>query len=329
MHTSIHVAPILALTVLTTACGLDALVLVAEGSFTRTLTVVGPVDLTISTGSGSIEVRTGSTGQVQILGRIRAHGVHWDGLSAEEQVRRLEADPPIRQSGSDVRLGPIEDRLLKEGVSVSYEVTVPPNTSVRTKSGSGRQRIDGVRGEVDASAGSGGIFIERVAGPVRASAGSGAIELIDTGGGFDVSTGSGSIRADGVAGPVRARAGSGRVQVAIESAEGDVDISTGSGSIAVSGVRGGVRLRAGSGRIVVDGQPIREWNVKASSGSVEMKLPPNAAFELDANTGSGSINSAHPIELQGTLSRRHVQGRVRGGGPRIEASTGSGSIRID
>jgi DUF4097 and DUF4098 domain-containing protein YvlB len=146
---------------------------------------------------------------------------------------------------------------------------------------------------------------------------------------LDVSTGSGSIRADGVAGSIRARAGSGRVQVAIESAEGDVDVSTGSGSIAVSGVRGGVRLRAGSGRIVVDGEPIRDWNVRASSGSVEMRLPPNAAFQLDANTGSGSIDSVHPIELQGTLSRRRVQGKVRGGGPRIEASTGSGSIRID
>jgi hypothetical protein len=329
MLNSIRVAPALAFAVLTTACGLDALTLVAEGSFTRTLAVTGPVDLTISTGSGSIDVRTGSTDQVHILGRIRAHGARWNGLSADEQVRRLEADPPIRQSGGAVRLGLIEDRLLGQGVSISYEVTVPPNTSVRTRSGSGRQRIGGVRNDVDASAGSGRIFIEHVAGPVRASAGSGAIELIDTEGGLDVSTGSGAIRADGVDGPIRARAGSGRVQVAIESAEGDVDISTGSGSIAVSGVRGGVRLRAGSGRIVVDGEPIRDWNVKASSGSVEMRLPPNAAFDLDASTGSGSINSAHPIQLQGTLSRRRVQGRVRGGGPRIDASTGSGSIRID
>ena len=329
MLKSIHAAPVLAFAVLTSGCGLDALTLVAEGSFTRTLSVAGPVELTVSTGSGSIEVRTGSTDEVHILGRIRAHGVGWNGLSADELVRRIEADPPIRQSGRAVRLGPLEDRLLRQGVSISYEVTVPPNTSVRTNSGSGGQRIDGVRSEVDASAGSGRIVIGHVAGPVRASAGSGAIELIDTAGGLDVSTGSGSIRADGVEGSVRARAGSGRVQLAIESTAGDVDVSTGSGSIAVSGVRGGVRLRAGSGRIVVDGAPIRDWNVRANSGSVEMRLPANAAFELDASTGSGSIDSAHPIELQGTLSRRRVQGTVRGGGPRIEASTGSGSIRID
>ena len=78
-------APVLAFAVLTTACGLDALTLVAaEGSFTRTLSVTGPVDLTISTGSGSIDVRTGSTDQVRILGRIRAHGVRLNGLSAAE-----------------------------------------------------------------------------------------------------------------------------------------------------------------------------------------------------------------------------------------------------
>jgi hypothetical protein len=324
----IRLAPALALAVFSTACVLDAFPL-AEGSFTRTISVSsadGPVELSVNTGSGSIDVRTGAADQVQIVGRIRAHG-RWDGLSADDQVRRVEANPPIRQSGHSVRLGPIEDFMLRQGVSISYEVTVPPNTVVRTNSGSGRQRIDGVRREVDASAGSGRIVIERVAGRVRASAGSGGIELVDTAGGLDVATGSGSIRAEGVAGPVRARAGSGRVQVAIESGEGDVDVYTGSGSIAVSGVRGGVHLRAGSGRIVVDGEPIREWNVRASSGSVEMRLPRNAAFELDANTGSGSINSAHPIQLEGSLSRHRVQGKVRGGGPRIEASTGS--IRIE
>ena len=74
MPKSIHAAPVLAFAVLTSGCGLDALTLVAEGSFTRTLSVAGPVELTVSTGSGSIEVRTGSTDEVRILGRIRAHG---------------------------------------------------------------------------------------------------------------------------------------------------------------------------------------------------------------------------------------------------------------
>ena len=43
-----------------------------------------------------------------------------------------------------------------------------------------------------------------------------------------------------------------------------------------------------------------------------------------------SIDSAHPVtmEVTGRIDKRHIQGKVRGGGPLIEASCSSGSIRI-
>src|SRR5262245_19827881 len=67
-----------------------------EGSFERTLNVSGVVDLDVSTGSGSIEVRPGSSGRVEIRGRIRAGGDWWrSDRNAEEAVRQLESNPPI------------------------------------------------------------------------------------------------------------------------------------------------------------------------------------------------------------------------------------------
>jgi hypothetical protein len=58
-------------------------------------------------------------------------------------------------------------------------------------------------------------------------------------------------------------------------------------------------------------------------------VPPTAAFDVDLRTSSGSITTSHPIQATGSLSKRHVQGRVRGGGRRLEASASSGSIRLD
>jgi DUF4097 and DUF4098 domain-containing protein YvlB len=55
----------------------------------------------------------------------------------------------------------------------------------------------------------------------------------------------------------------------------------------------------------------------------------DAAFELDAETSSGSINSAHPVTVVGTLSKRRMRGTVRGGGFRLAVSTSSGSIRVE
>src|SRR2546422_3882519 len=43
----------------------------AEGSFQRTLHVTGPVNLDVSTGSGSIQIRTGGSNQVQVNGHIK------------------------------------------------------------------------------------------------------------------------------------------------------------------------------------------------------------------------------------------------------------------
>ncbi len=79
----------------------------AEGSFQRALQVTGPVHLDLTTGSGSVEVRTGNSSQVQVTGHIRAS--EWFGTNVEEKIKRLETNPPIQQSGNDIRIGHIDD----------------------------------------------------------------------------------------------------------------------------------------------------------------------------------------------------------------------------
>ncbi len=44
----------------------------ARGSFERTLTVDGPVDLSVRSGSGGIQIRTGSGDRVQVIGKVSA-----------------------------------------------------------------------------------------------------------------------------------------------------------------------------------------------------------------------------------------------------------------
>jgi DUF4097 and DUF4098 domain-containing protein YvlB len=221
----------------------------------------------------------------------------------------------------------MKELVLRQNISISYELTVPPETRVRSQSGSGDQSIDDLLGPLDAQTGSGSIRAGRIGGPVTASTGSGRIEL---GGsrGLDARAGSGSIHAEGVGGPVKARTGSGSVEI-VQTAPGDVEVSTGSGHVTVAGVQGAVRLQAGSGNITVEGQPTGEWTIHTGSGGVTVRVPTNAAFDLDAETGSGSIETARPIQVLGRLSRRRLLGKVGGGGARLALSTSSGSIRID
>jgi DUF4097 and DUF4098 domain-containing protein YvlB len=297
----------------------------AEGSFQRALQVSGPVHLELTTGSGNVEVRTGNSSQVEVTGHIRAS--EWFGANVEEKIKRLEANPPIQQSGNDIRIGHIDDPELRHNISISYQVVVPAETDLRMQSGSGDQRVEGIRGPLEVSSGSGGLKISSISDRVRAETGSGDIDINRVKGNVHAKTGSGSIDASDIAGAFEANSGSGRITLR-QTAPGSVRVDTGSGGMELHGVEGSLEAKAGSGTIQAEGSPTGAWTVHTGSGEVNLKLPSNAAFDLDAHTSSGSISIDQPHTVQGSIGRKEVRGRVGGGGVPVEVETGSGDIQI-
>lgn len=295
-----------------------------EGSFQRSLKVSGPVDIDITTGSGSITVRTGGSDTVEVTGRIRA--TDWSD-NAEDKVRRLEANPPIQQSGNSIHIGHIEEAELRRNVSISYELTVPAQTELKAHSGSGNQNVEGIRGPLEVNAGSGSVKISNIGGTVRADTGSGSIDIDHAKGNVRAHAGSGSIRATDIGGGFEGNTGSGRITLS-QSAPGAVRAETGSGGMELRGVRGSLEARAGSGDIRAEGEPTGGWIVHTGSGGVHLRLPNDAAFDLNARTSSGSISLEHPVTVQGTIGRKQIRGKVRGGGVQVEVETGSGNIEI-
>ncbi len=297
----------------------------SEGSFQRTLQVTGPVHMDLTTGSGNVEVRTGNSSQVRVTGHIRA--TEWFGGNAEEKIKRLEANPPIQQSGNDIRIGHIDDPELRHNISISYEVSVPAETELRVESGSGNQTVEGIRGPLEVSAGSGGLKISGIGDRVHAETGSGDIEIDRVKGNVHAKTGSGSIRADEIAGGFEADTGSGHIRLQ-QTAPGSVRVDTGSGGMELRGVRGSLDAKAGSGTIEAEGSPTGAWNLHTGSGTVQLKIPSNAAFDLAAHTSSGSISVDQPHTVQGSVGRKEIRGRVGGGGVPVDVETGSGDIQI-
>lgn len=298
----------------------------AEGSFDRTLSVSGRVDLEVTTGSGDLRVRTGSAAAVRISALIKARS---DGAaSGDEKVRYLMANPPIEQAGNVVRIGRIEDRRYSNNVSISYEIVVPADTRLTGRTGSGDLSAEGLSGPAEVSSGSGDITLSGIGGGAKARTGSGNITLSSINGSVAANTGSGDIRGSGIAGGLDAATGSGSVRAQL-AAPGDVEVSTGSGTVEVSGVRGSVSVRAGSGDITVAGEPVGSWKAHSSSGDIAVRLQSNAAFTLDSRTSSGKVTVNHPLTIQGTVSAKEMHGNVRGGGPLLELRTGSGNILVE
>jgi DUF4097 and DUF4098 domain-containing protein YvlB len=313
------------LAICTVALLTATLAFAAEGEFHRTLKVSGTVNLQIETGSGSIHVHNGGSSEVMITGHIRTNG--WS-ESSGDKIKRLEENPPIQQSGNDIRIGHIDDPELKHGISISYDVVVPSTTNLHSSTGSGSQEIFGIAGSVDASTGSGSVQVSNIGAGVRAQSGSGNIDITEAKGAVYAHAGSGSIHATGVGGGFDGQTGSGNL-VFEQSSQGSVRAETGSGGLELRNVRGSLQAHAGSGNIRAEGDPTGSWTVRTGSGTVNLRFPQNASFELDARTGSGSINMNHTVTVQGSLNRREVHGKVGGGGVPVQVETGSGSIAID
>lgn len=297
----------------------------SDGSFKRTLQVTGPVNLDLTTGSGSVSIRPGSSSQVEVTGHIKA--TNWLGGDASERVKRIEANPPIQQSGNDIRIGHISDTELLHNISISYDLVVPAETQLHSHTGSGSQSVEGIRRRIEIESGSGSLKISDIGDTVRAETGSGEIAIDRVKGNVRTKAGSGSIRATDVAGGFEGHTGSGRITLE-QTASGSVHANTGSGGMELRGVRGSLEAEAGSGTITAEGNPTGAWSVHTGSGNVRLRLAPEAAFDLDAHTSSGSISVNQPVTVQGSMGRKELRGKVRGGGVPVAVETGSGNIDI-
>jgi len=280
-----------------------------QGTFDRTFQVSGPVDLEVATRSGDIIVRSGPAGSVSIHGKIFV-GDHWLFGNRHTDVSDIEQHPPVRQEGNSIHV----DYVNAHDISVDYEIVVPEDTTIRTRSGSGDQMIEGTRGNADLQSGSGDMKLSRITGEIR------------------LQTGSGDVRAREITGAVRGGAGSGDIEVE-EMGAGDVELRTGSGNITARGIQGAFRAEAGSGDITGEGAQTGAWEIRTGSGNVRVRLPANAAFDANLSTSSGNVDVGPAITMtvQGRVQESHKQivGKVRGGGLLLTVHTGSGDIQIE
>jgi hypothetical protein len=281
---------VLATTVATFALA-AATAFAADGNFDRTLNVNGSPNVSVSTGSGYIHLNPGSGNQVHIVAHLRSsHGWMSGGNDVDSRIQQIVNNPPIVQNGNDITIGERHNNDLYRNISIDYDITLPKASAINAATGSGDVQIQDVGATIKAQSGSGSVRARGIQGAATLGTGSGDIELEQTG-------------------------------------PGDVKAETGSGTIHLNGLSGALKASTGSGDIEAAGQPTADWKLSTGSGSVRLVVG-NAHFNLDADTGSGSINVSQPITMQGSLNRHHVSGVVNGGGPTIRVGTGSGDIQI-
>jgi len=261
-----------------------------DGSFDKSLTVSGAVDLDVKTDSGGITVRQGSAGTVRIHAILKAEHGWFSSGDAEGRIRELETHPPVEQNGDRVRVGYVRDSELLKGISMRFEIETPAGTQLRAHADSGGIRVEGLQGPVDCKTDSGGIDIDDISSTVHAAADSGGIHVRNVKGSLFAHVDSGGIEASGIGGSIEAETESGAVRLSQTSPA-----------------------------------PI---HAKAESGGVTVTLAHGAGYDISAATDSGHI-SAPEMTVRSAFSAHHIEGKVGGGGPMVKIQVESGSVTIN
>jgi DUF4097 and DUF4098 domain-containing protein YvlB len=293
-------------------------------TFERNFTVSGPVRLELSNGSGNVEIKGSSDGKVHVRGKVTPGGWSIFGGS-EKSVQEVASNPPLEQHDNTIRIGKSSSWI--KNVSIDYQVEVPHDTEIDSSVASGGITIDNVRGPVKAGSASGYVHVYSVERDTQISAASGSIDVSNIGGVLHVSSASGEIVLTDVKGELKVNAASGSIRI---SKPGDrVEASSASGSIEINGATNDVKIHAISGSINVSGDPSghRFWELKTVSGSVELRVPPNASFLLSAEATSGDIRTSLPVVLE-EQNKHSLRAHVGDSAGRIEVHTVSGGINV-
>jgi hypothetical protein len=113
--------------------------------------------------------------------------------------------------------------------------------------------------------------------------------------------------------------------------KGRINAETTNGGIKAHEVSGSIDASTTNGGVEVDLVKVAESGVKlgCTNGGIDLRLPSSSKATISARITNGGINTdGVQLETTGESTRRRLDGRMNGGGPRIEIEGTNGGIRI-
>jgi DUF4097 and DUF4098 domain-containing protein YvlB len=284
-----------------------------EEKFTKTESLDRDGRVMISNVSGRIEVRSWDQAQVKI------DAVKVSQASSLEKAKENAAKVAIEvtKTGNLVRIETKypDNKLFRNNnlnVSVDYVIIVPDKAAVKARNVSGTIVTEAIGGPLELDVTSGNVTITKAGQGVDCRTVSGQITATDVVGDADLKTVSGSIKADGIKGTIAAETTSGGVRLSNVTEAKSVRVKVLSGNITYAG-----EIPAGG-----------RYFFEAFSGTIEVGLPASAAFDLEAETFSGHIQTDFQVTISGRIAPKELRGTVGAGGATLRIKSFSGSIRI-
>lgn len=275
---------------------------------------------------------------------------------AHQKLKSLE--PLITETGNLV----IVHMPASEGEATDVEVTLPSSVAVQIHAGHGDVHVSGERAQVEISADQGDVHLDSIQGNAIVTMQHGdffarnlANNLELKGRMEDVSLSQisgdvsmsgdffGDVHLEELHRPFHLRSSRTEIQLSqlagslsldgddlnVDDAAGPVSIATHAKEITLRRTSGEVHVSNSDGGIsMTAARPFGAISLLTRNGSLDLTMPADAVFSLQATADDGEINSDFPISTQMKGDSTIASGSVGNGGPLIQLAAKKGDIAI-
>lgn len=296
--------------------------------------------------------------KVDVTKRVRANS------ESDAQAVDGSTQPTLSQESGIVTLNANTSGGGSRGVRADLQIFVPRNLPVDISTRQGDVTVRGRNGDVRATTSHGDITVDDVTGDVSVDERGGSVRISKVKGGVSTTgrvdnvsiadvTGSAQLTGDYFGQMTMARISKGltfrssRTDFEVARLDGDITIESGdlratalqgpvrlqtrskdisldeiTGDVRISNTNGFVRIRAVKGQL-------GGMEIENQRGDVELTLPAKAAFQVDARTHRGDIDSEFAqISVTNEREDHRATGSVGSGGPKLQITNTSGDINI-
>ncbi len=273
--------------------------------------------------------------------------------------------PQVKVTGNSVVLNANTNGAGEHGVQADMEIFVPRDATLDVASKHGDVTINDRKADVKIELQHGDVALNDIAGTVTINLQNGSVRASKIAGDLDLEGHVDNVTIDEVAGAVHLNGDffedirlskiaktvtfkSSRSDMQIASVPGDLEIAgdevrgsdisgpsrliTRSKDIHIENVSGDLQLETTNGSVEVraaDKLPLGRITISSKRGDISLVLPPNAGFQLQANTNKGDITTEFDaLKIDQGKGSARASGAVGSGVSKLQINTDTGDIRI-
>ena len=297
-----------------------------EEKFEKTIAIAKDGKVYLSNISGDIRVETWDKAEVKIDAFKRSSASSME--KAKENAAKVTIE--ITEEDGVLRIETQYPKMSTKNlnVSIDYNLMIPSMAGADVHSVSGDIWVANIGGAAKVETVSGEVTSEDIGGTFKGKSVSGDVKITGAKKGVECHSVSGDVEAYDVVGDAELHTVSG--DATASRIEGSIEAESVSGDLELTDVSEArvVKAKALSGEVTYVGtiNPDGRYSLKSHSGSIHMTIPGSSAFDLEAKTFSGDIDSEFEITISGKMSKKKISGSVNGGGADVDLSTFSGDV---